>query len=207
MALGIPPMPSCRQAPLGICGTMRFATFRSTSVAAPAAAIWPMGGLLPSTTPVNLGDVHPVLGAAQALGHVPVDLHDDLFGLIAHGTQVGSTGAKVEIAVLVHGGHLEHRHIHGVRAVAIVAGQFRVADGGVEGEALGNGLALNAAHVPAVPGHVGSRILDLEDGGHPHQDAAAEVDTLQLRQALGNARRPRQRGCSRPSRNPPSRRF
>ena len=134
----------------------------------------------------NLGDVHPVLGAAQAFGHVPIDLNDDLFGLIADGTQVGSTGAKVKIAVLVHGGHLEHRHIHGVRAVAIVAGQFRVADGGVEGEALGNGLALNAAHVPAVPGHVGSGILDLEDGGHPHQDAAAEVDILQLGQTLCN---------------------
>ena len=134
----------------------------------------------------NLGDVHPVLGAAQAFGHVPVDLNDDFLGLIADGTQVGSTGAKVEIAVLVHGGHLEHRHIHGVRAVAIVAGQFRVADGGVEGEALGNGLALNAAHVPAVPGHVGSGILDLEDSGHPHQDAAAEVDILQLGQTLCN---------------------
>ena len=130
--------------------------------------------------------MHAVLHAAQAAGHVLIDLHDDLFGLFAHGTQMGSAGAEVEVTVLIHGGHLEHGHIDGVRALTVVAGQLGITDGGVEGEALGNGLALNAAHVPAVPGHVGSGILDLEDGGHPHQDAAAEVDILQLGQTLCN---------------------
>ena len=38
----------------GVCrDSVGLATFRSTSVAAPAAAIWPMGGLLPSTTPAT----------------------------------------------------------------------------------------------------------------------------------------------------------
>ena len=86
--------------------------------------------------------------------------------------------------MLVHGRDLEHCHIHGVLAVAVVTGQLRITDGGVEGEALRNGLALNAAHVPAVPGHVGSRVIDLEDLRHPHQDAAPEVDPFQLRQTL-----------------------
>ena len=132
----------------------------------------------------HLRDVHPVLGAAQAAGHVGVDLDDDLFGLFADGAQMRSTGAEVEVAMLVHGRDLEHCHIHGVLAVAVVTGQLRITDGGVEGEALRNGLALNAAHVPAVPGHVGSRVVDLEDLRHPHQDAAAEIDVLQLRQTL-----------------------
>ena len=95
-----------------------------------------------------------------------------------------SAGTEVEVAVLVHGGHLKYCHIHGVAALAVVAGQLRVADGGVEGETLRNGLALNATHVPAVPGHVGSRVVDLEDLRHPHQDAAPEVDPFQLRQAF-----------------------
>ena len=42
-----------KRQPLGICGTIRLATFRSTSVAAPGAAIWPMGGFSPSTMPVT----------------------------------------------------------------------------------------------------------------------------------------------------------
>ena len=46
--LGIPPMPSCKQAPSGICSTISFATARSTSVAVPLG--WtPMGSLRPST--------------------------------------------------------------------------------------------------------------------------------------------------------------
>ena len=39
--------------------------------------------------------------------------------------------------------------------------------------------------MPAVPGHVGSGVVDLEDLRHPHQDAAAEIDVLQFGQALG----------------------
>ena len=132
----------------------------------------------------HLRDVHPVLGAAEAARHIGVDFHDDLLGLFADGTQMGSTGPEVEVAVLVHRGHLKDRHIHGVRAVAVVAGQLGIADGGVEGEALRNGLALDAAHVPAVPCHMGSGVVDLEDLRHPHQDAAAEVDVLQFRQTL-----------------------
>ena len=132
----------------------------------------------------HLRNVHAVLHAAQAAGHVLIDLHDDLFGLFAHGTQMGSAGAEVEVTVLIHGGHLEHGHIDGVRALTVVAGQLGITDGGIEGEALRNGLALNAAHMPAVPGHVGSRVVDLEDLRHPHQNAAPEVDSFQLRQAF-----------------------
>ncbi len=143
------------------------------------------GGICALHDAAYLRNVYAVLHAAKAARHIGVDLHDDLLGLFAHSTQMRSAGTEVEVAMLVHGGHLKYCHIHGVIALAVVAGQLRVADGGVEGEALRNGLALNAAHVPAVPGHVGSGVVDLEDLRHPHQDAAAEIDVLQFGQALG----------------------
>ena len=147
----------------------------------------------------HLRDVHAVLHAAQAAGHVLIDLHDDLFGLFAHGTQMGSAGAEVEVTVLIHGGHLEHGHIDGVRALTVVAGQLGITDGGIEGEALRNGLALNAAHMPTVPGHVGSGVVDLEDLRDPHQNAAAEVDPFQLRQTLCDLGIHRHRGVHSPA--------
>ena len=98
---------------------------------------------------------------------------------------MGSAGAEVEVAVLVHRSHLEDGDVQRVGTLAVVAGQLRIADGGVEREALCDGFALDAAHVPAVPGHVGSGVVDLEDLRHPHQDAAAEIDVLQFGQALG----------------------
>ena len=142
------------------------------------------GGICALHNATYLRNVYAVLHAAKAARHIGVDLHDDLLGLFAHSTQMRSAGTEVEVAMLVHGGHLKYCHIHGVAALAVVAGQLRVADGGVEGEALRNGLALNAAHMPAVPGHVGSRVVDLEDLRHPHQNAAPEVDSFQLRQAF-----------------------
>ena len=133
----------------------------------------------------DLVNVDAVLEAAQAAGHVLVHFHNDLLGLLADGSQMAGGRAEVEVAVLVHGGNLEHCHIHGVIALPVVPGQLGIADGSIEGEALGHSLPLDAAHVPAVPGHVGSGVLDLEDGGGPHQDAAAEIHILQLGQAFG----------------------
>ena len=45
---GMPPIPSCRHAPFGICSTISFATARSTSSAA-ALGWMPIGSLRPST--------------------------------------------------------------------------------------------------------------------------------------------------------------
>ena len=147
----------------------------------------------------DLRDVHAVLHAAQAPGHVGVDFHDDLFCLLAHGTQMGGAGTKVEVTVGVHGGHLKNGDVHRICAFPVVAGQLGVADGGVEGKALSDRLALNAAHMPAVPGHVGSGVLNLEDLRHPHQDAAPEVDPFQLRQPLCQLGIHRHRGVYRPA--------
>ena len=48
-AFGMPPIPSCRQAPSGISSTIYFATASSTSVAGAAAPIASIAGLEPST--------------------------------------------------------------------------------------------------------------------------------------------------------------
>ena len=146
-----------------------------------------------------LRDVDAVFAAAQAAGHVGVDLHNHPAGLFTHGPQMRGAGSKVEVTVGVHGGYLEHRHIYGVRAFPVITGQLRVADGAVERKPLCNGFALNAAHVPAVPGHMGSRVRDLENLGHPHQDAAMEIDPFQLGQALGQGCIHRHRGVGGPA--------
>ena len=46
---GIPPIPSCKQAPFGISSTISFATAVSTSVGAPLPPISPIAGFSPST--------------------------------------------------------------------------------------------------------------------------------------------------------------
>ena len=48
-ALGMPPIPNCRQAPFGISFTINSATFLSTSVAGPPAPNSAIGALSPST--------------------------------------------------------------------------------------------------------------------------------------------------------------
>ena len=147
----------------------------------------------------DLGDMDTVFHTTEAAGHIGVDFDDDLLGLLADSAQMRSAGAEVEVAVLVHRSHLEDGDVQRVGTLAVVAGQLRIADGGVEREALCDGFALNAAHVPAVPGHVGSGVVDLEDRGHPHQDAAAEVDTFQLRQTLCDLGIHRHRGVHSPA--------
>ena len=48
-AFGIPPIPSCRQAPSGISSTIYFATASSTSVVGAGAPVSRIAGLSPST--------------------------------------------------------------------------------------------------------------------------------------------------------------
>ena len=126
-----------------------------------------------------------VFHTTEAAGHIGVDLHDDLLCLLTDGTQMGSAGAEVEVAVLVHRSHLEDGDVQRVGTLAVVAGHFATDAHGLAEFDLRNGLALNAAHMPAVPGHVGSGVVNLEDLRHPHQDAAAEIDVFQFGQALG----------------------
>ena len=151
-----------------------------------AAAQLGNGGGIAFHDHIHIVNVNADLAAAKAHGHILVHFHDHLFAALAHSGHVAGVGAKVKVAVVVHGGNLEHGNIHILGHIAVVAGQLGIADGAVEAEALCHSLTLNAAHVPAVPAEMLGRVFDLEDLGNPHQNAAAELNILQFGQALCN---------------------
>ena len=125
--------------------------------------------------------------AAQAAGHVGVDFYDDLFGAVGDLHQVGGVGAEVEVAVLIHGSALHKEDALGVFGFPAVLGHFGVADGSIEAEAAVDHLALDTAHMPAVPGEVILGIGNIKHLGLPHQDAAAELNVMQFLQTLGHS--------------------
>ena len=134
---------------------------------------------------VYLADMDAVLKAAQADGHVLVDLHNDGLGAVADGLQVGAAGAEVEVTVFVHGSHLEHGHIQGLDAVAVIAGQLGIAQGDIIGEALLDGFPLNAGHMPGVPDKVVSGVGHIKNSGTACQNTAADLDVGQVSHPLG----------------------
>ena len=125
------------------------------------------------------------LGTAKAAGHILVDFHDHILCGLADGGKVRRAGTEVEVAVLIHGGYLDHGHVGRFDKIAVVARQLRVAQRNVEGEAFIDGLPLNAAHVPGVPAKMIGGIRNIENGGLPEHDPAADLDILKLRHAGG----------------------
>ena len=142
--------------------------------------------------------MYAVFKAAQAHGHVLIDLNDDGFGAITHRLQMRAPGAEVEPAVLIHGGHLEHGHIQGLDAVPVIARQLGIAQGDIVGKALPDGFPLNAAHMPGIPCKMAGGVRHVEDGRPAGQNAAPDVHVLQfphpggqgLVQGVGRADRP-----------------
>ena len=96
---------------------------------------------------------------------------------------MGSIWSEVEITVLIHRSDLEYSYIRFGCGLTIVSRKLGITDRSIEAESLCDCLSLDTAHMPAVPGHVGSGVVDLEDLRDPHQNAAAEVHVLQLGQA------------------------
>ena len=127
---------------------------------------------------VHLADMDPLAVASQTAGHVFIDLHDDHLCALHGCGQVGSVEAEVKVAVLVHGGGLDHEHPAGMGAA--VPGQLGVAHGDAEAEALVHQMPVNPGHMAAVPGEMGPRIGDAENLRFPEQDAAPQVDILKL---------------------------
>ena len=132
--------------------------------------------------------MNAVLKSAQADRHVFIYLYDDCVSLLAHSRHVGGVRSEIEEAVLVHGSCLEHSYVERSLGVAVVSWKLRVADRSVEGEALGDGLSLNAAHMPGVPCQMLRRILNFENLRNPHEDAAAEIHIVELRHSLCKSR-------------------
>ena len=138
------------------------------------------GGVLAFHDHVNIADVD--LGAGQTVDprHILVDFHDDLLGMLQHIANVGSRNSEAEVAVGVHGSHLDHSHIRGGVAVPIETGQLRIAHGAEIAHALADDLAVHAAAVPGVPGEVVTSVIRLAHLGHPHGHAAVDLHVKQL---------------------------
>ena len=115
-------------------------------------------------------DVDLTAGQAVDPGQVLVDLHDDGLGLVQHIGQVGGGQGIAEVAVAVHGGDLNHGHIHG-DVFPVKPGQLRVPHGGKEAHSLADNLPVDAGAVPGVPSEMIPGVLRLGDLGHPHSDA------------------------------------
>ena len=148
---------------------------------------------------IHLGNVDALFLAAQAARHVFVDLYDDGLGLFAHGHHMAGCRAEVKVAVAVHRRHLEDGYVRLRLRLPVISGKLRIADRRVKTEALGDGLALDAAHMPGIPGHMLRRVLDLKNFRNPHQNAAAEVDVRKLRQPLCQGVIHRHRRSGRPA--------
>ena len=129
--------------------------------------------------------MNSIFKSAKTAWHVFVYLNDNGFRALAGSSQMGSTWSKVKVSVFVHRRHLEHCHVHTLHIFAVIARQLGIADGRIIGHALGDHLALDAAHVPGVPCHVCSRIFNFENLRFPHQDTATEVHIVKLRKTFG----------------------
>ena len=92
---------------------------------------------------------------------------------------MGGGEAEVEVAVLIHGRHLEHGHIRGGNVVGIVPGQLGIAHGLVEARAAGNVVTLHRAHVVGIENNVVNGVLNVKNGRLPQADAASDLHILQ----------------------------
>ena len=105
-----------------------------------------------------------------------IDLYDDALRPGQHIRQVGAGQTKIKVAMLIHGGDLEHYHIYGIQVFPVEPGQLGVAHGAEITHSLGDDFPVDSAAVPGVPGEVLPGVLSLGDLGHPHGDAAPDLD-------------------------------
>ena len=92
---------------------------------------------------INLGNMDAFIEAAETPGHIGIHFHDDVLGCAAHISQMGCTGAKIKVSMLVHGSYLDHDNIH-FYIFPIEAGKLGITHGAVVSKTLINGFALDA---------------------------------------------------------------
>ena len=117
---------------------------------------------------------------APAVGHLFVDFHDDGFRPFAYRLQMGCVGAETEVSAGIHGSHLNHHDIGRTVQIHIVAGQLRITDRAIVGDALGNGLSLNTAHMPRIPAEMLRRVFHFKNFRHFQQNTAADFNIMQF---------------------------
>ncbi len=121
-----------------------------------------------------------VIVAAQAYGHIFIDLYNNGLSALAYGFQVVTGRAEIKPSLLIHRRYLEHRHIQRFNDVGVKAGQLGIAHGNIIGKSLIHSLALNTAHVPGVPCKVARRFRHIKNRGPVGQDPAPDLHIRQL---------------------------
>ena len=108
------------------------------------------------------------LSAAEAYRHILVYFHDNDLGGLAYSSHMGSVRSEVEETVLVHRGNLEYSYVRLILRFSVISWKLRITDRSIVAEALRDRFSLDTAHMPGVPCHMFSRVLDLEDLRYPH---------------------------------------
>ena len=142
-------------------------------------------GLIILDDHIDLGNMDRFLIQTEAARHILVDLDDNNIGSLADCLEVGRLRTEAEPALRVHRSDLDHGNIDAADVLAVPARQLGVAQRGIEAEALRAGLALDARHMPRVPGQLVCNIRHIENRRPAHQHAAAEIYVLQLVHACG----------------------
>ena len=148
---------------------------------------------------IDLGNVDCFLAQAEAARHILVDLDDNDVGSLADRLQVGRLRTEAEPALRVHRRDLNHGNVDAADVLAVPARQLGVAQRGVEAEALHARLALDARHMPRVPGQMIGCVRNIENRRTAHEHAAAEINVLQLAHACGERLVERVRGAGAPA--------
>ena len=108
------------------------------------------------------------LSTAEAYRHIFIYFHDNDLGGLADSSHMGCVRSEVEETVLVHRGNLEDSDIRLVLGFSVISRKLGVTERSVVAEALCDRFSLDPAHMPGVPCHMFSRVLDLEDLRYPH---------------------------------------
>ena len=134
---------------------------------------------------VHIADMDALVQTAVDPGQIFVDLQNDHVRLVQRGTGGGCGSGKVEIAVLVHGGHSHHSHVDGEELAVIpaeVAEHHRVE---ITQSTVAE-LALIAGHMPAVVDKVPALGVALHHLDRVEDQIAADLDLAKLILSLGN---------------------
>ncbi len=122
--------------------------------------------------------------APQAYWHIGVYFYNDRIRHLADRGHVGSADPKVKIPMPVHGGGLEHSHIHMPYVFPVIPEHLRIPQGLVKAHPLINQLPLNAAAMPGIPGDPFLGIGDFGDFWLPQGNPAPKIHVPQGRVLL-----------------------
>lgn len=134
---------------------------------------------------IHVADVDALVQTAVDPGQVLVDLQNDHVCLVQRRTGGGRGTGKVEVAVLVHGGHSHHGYVDG-EELAVIPAEVAEHHGIKITQSAIAELALIAGHMPAVVDKVPALGVALHHLDRVEDQIAADLDLAKLILSLGN---------------------